>query len=261
MSSIKSSSKQSGSRIPTVPWNGWLGVVFAVFVFIAAQFIAGGVLSFYPAIHGWSHQRAVDWLHSSTGAQFAYILIAEALMVSAIYGFLKLFNSSFRIIGLKRPRWRDVMYGVAAVPLYYVVYLLTVGIVSHYVTGLNIDQHQEIGFDNVHGAIAISMAFISLVVLPPLVEEIMVRGFLYSSFKKALPTAAAVIMTSLIFASLHLLEGGSSGLLYIAGLDTFILSLVLIFLREKTGSLWASITLHGIKNSIAFIALFAIHLR
>jgi len=56
-------------------------------------------------------------------------------------------------------------------------------------------------------------------------------------------------------------EGGAAGPLYIAALDTFILSLVLIYLREKTGSLWASITLHAVKNGVAFMALFVLHPR
>lgn len=219
------------------------------------------IISIYPMMRHWSNQQANDWLNNSTGAQFIYVLLAEGMMVGALYGFMKLYNRSFRIIGLKRPRWLDAGYGVAAVPLYFALYLVTVSVVSHLVPGFNVDQHQDIGFNDVHGAFAMLLTFISLVVLPPLAEEILFRGFLYSSFKKALPTAVAVILTSLIFASLHLLEGGSSGPLYIAALDTFILSLVLIFLREKTGSLWAGITLHGIKNGIAFIALFAIHLH
>jgi hypothetical protein len=105
------------------------------------------------------------------------------------------------------------------------------------------------------------MTFISLVVLPPIVEEIMVRGFLYSTLKKAMPTVAAVLLTSAIFASAHLPEGGAAGPLYIAALDTFVLSLVLIYLREKTGSLWASITLHAAKNGVAFTVLFVLHIK
>jgi hypothetical protein len=88
----------------------------------------------------------------------------------------------------------------------------------------------------------------------------MVRGFLYSSLKKALPVVWAVVLTSGIFAIAHLSGGGATGPLYIAALDTFVLSLVLIYLREKTGGLWASITLHAIKNGIAFMALFVFHL-
>jgi membrane protease YdiL (CAAX protease family) len=150
---------------------------------------------------------------------------------------------------------------LAAVPFYFVLYLLSVGLISHFVPGLNVNQQQQIGFNNVHGAAPLVMTFISLVVLPPLAEEIMVRGFLYSSLKKALPTASAVIVTSALFASAHLPEGGAAGPLYIAALDTFVLSLVLIYLREKTGSLWASITLHAIKNGIAFVALFVFSAR
>jgi len=45
-------------------------------------------------------------------------------------------------------------------------------------------------------------------------------------------------------------------LLWVAGIDTFILSLVLIYLREKTDSLYASIGLHMLKNTIAFLGLF-----
>jgi membrane protease YdiL (CAAX protease family) len=91
------------------------------------------------------------------------------------------------------------------------------------------------------------------------VEEILFRGFLYSGLKKSLPKIWAVLLTCTIFAAPHLLEGGSSGLLWVAGIDTFILSLVLIWLREKTGRLYASMGLHALKNFIAFASLFLLH--
>ena len=59
----------------------------------------------------------------------------------------------------------------------------------------------------------------------------------------------------------HLAEGGAAGPLWIGFIDTFILSLVLCYLRVKTGSLWAGITLHALKNGIAFVALFVIGTR
>jgi len=244
-----------------ITWNPWLAVVFVVIVYYVSQLIGGTLISAYPLIKHWSQTRVSDWLNNSVGAQFAYILFAEALTVAAIYLFLRLYKRGFSSIGLRQPRWRDPFYGLAAVPLYFVLYLLSVGLISHFVPGLNVNQQQQIGFNNVHGVVPLVMTFISLVVLPPLAEEIMVRGFLYSSLKKTLPTAGAVIVTSALFASAHLPEGGAAGPLYIAALDTFVLSLVLIYLREKTGSLWASITLHAIKNGIAFIALFVFSAR
>ena len=61
--------------------------------------------------------------------------------------------------------------------------------------------------------------------------------------------------------SAHLPEGGAAGPLYIAAIDTFILSLFLIYLREKTGSLWSSMTLHATKNGVAFMVLYVLHVR
>jgi membrane protease YdiL (CAAX protease family) len=253
--------KPTTGRLPKVPWKPWWALVFAVVVYYGSQFAAGAAVTIYPWLKHWSGAQATDWLNNSVGAQFVFILLAEIFTVGAVYYFLKRYKLGLPAIGLKRPRWRDLAYGLSAVLPYYLLYLLTVGMVSHFVTGLNVNQQQNIGFTNVHGSAQLVLTFISLVVLPPIAEEIMVRGFLYSSLKKGLPLVWAVIGTSAIFAIAHLPEGGATGPLYIAALDTFILSLVLIYLREKTGSLWASITLHAFKNGVAFVALFAFHLR
>lgn len=262
MSSASSDSdERSGTLIPRVPWSPWLGVVFTIVIFYVSQFAAYLIVSIYPGLQGWSANRTIDWLDSSTIAQFFYILLAETAVIGAIYLFLKRYGRTFAAIGLRKPRWWDPGYALMAVPVYYGLYLLTVGVVSHFVSGLNVDQQQQIGFGDVHGSTQLVLTFISLVILPALTEEIMVRGFLYSSLRKAMKLVPAALLTSLIFAAAHLPEGGAAGPLYIAALDTFVLSLVLIYLREKTGSLWAPITLHAIKNSIAFISLFVIHVK
>lgn len=164
-------------------------------------------------------------------------------------------------IGLRRPRWSDLGYGLAAVPAYFVLYIITVGVITALVPDLNVSQQQDIGFKDPAGTIELILTFISLVILPPIAEEILFRGFLYSSLKKALPIAGAVVGTSILFAIGHLPAGGAAGPLYIAAIDTFVLSLVLIYLREKTGGLWSSMLLHAIKNGVAFTALFLLHIR
>lgn len=249
------------SKSDVVPWRPAPAVLYVLGVFYASQIIGGILLYLYPTVLGWSAARTSAWITTSVSAQFAYILFAETLSIAAIYWFLKFYNVGFPAIGLSRPRLKYLWYGLAAVPFYYLLYIATVGVASSLISGLDIEQKQQIGFDSVHGAPQLIMTFISLVILPPLAEEIMVRGFLYSSLKKAMKIRYAVVLTSLIFAAAHLPEGGAAGPLYIAALDTFVLSLVLIYLREKTGSLWPSITLHAIKNGIAFTALFILHAR
>jgi membrane protease YdiL (CAAX protease family) len=255
------SSVSSKSSVARVPWSPWGGVGFVLLVFVGSQILASVAVELYPLFKHWSNQQTTNWLNNSVPAQFTYILLAETFVVGAIYLFVRHYKKGMSLIGLRRPRWSDPAYGVAAVLPYFVLYILTVGVVSSLVSGLNVNQQQQLGFNNVQGGPDLLLTFISLVILPPIAEEIMVRGFLYSSLKKALPTAWAVLLTSALFAAAHLPEGGAAGPLWIAALDTFVLSLVLIYLREKTGGLWASMTLHAIKNGIAFTALFALHAR
>jgi membrane protease YdiL (CAAX protease family) len=131
--------------------------------------------------------------------------------------------------------------------------------VTKFAPHLNVSEKQQLGFNNVHGAGDIILTFISLVILPPIAEEIIFRGLIYTNLRKKMTMWVAAVVTSLLFAAGHLPEGGSAGPLYIAAIDTFSLSLVLVYLREKTGGLYASMTLHGLKNLIAFIALFALN--
>jgi membrane protease YdiL (CAAX protease family) len=261
MKPIKNEPNSAQRTLPVVPWNPFLGVFFVILIFFVSQLMSALLISVYPSLNHWTNDEASAWLNNSVIAQFTFILLAETFVLGAIYLFLKRYNFSFKDIGLRRPRWSDLGFALALVPVYFVLYLATVLVVSHFVPGLQVDQPQDIGFGNVHGSFQLTLTFISLVILPPLTEEILVRGFLYSSLKKALPLIGAVIMTSLLFAAAHLPEGGDAGPLYIAAIDTFILSLVLIYLREKTNGLWASIILHAIKNGVAFTALFILHTR
>ena len=91
--------------------------------------------------------------------------------------------------------------------------------------------------------------------LPPIGEETLMRGYLYSGLRSRLHFWPALLITSLLFGVAHL-STGVSGPLWAAAVDTFILSAVLVYLREKTGALYAPIMLHGLNNLVAFFAHF-----
>lgn len=255
---IESISTKTSKTASPLPWNPWAGVVFILAVFFGAQLLAGVLIGLYPLARHWSTDVADNWLNSSVVAQFFFILLAEGMVLAAIYWWLRHYKVKPAAIGLKRPRWQDLGYGLVAAPVYYIGALVALGLVKGLVPSFNTNETQQVGFTNVHGPLALTLTFISLAILPPLTEEIMVRGFLYGTLKKVLPMVWAVIVTSLLFAGAHLDEG-ASGLLWTAGISFFILSLVLIYLREKTNSLWASILVHGINNTVAFIGLYLVH--
>lgn len=255
-------SSDSSDRLapPLLPWPPLLAVVYVIIIFFSAQFLASLVVYLYPLSRHWSMLQASNWLSNSVAGQFSFVLIAESLTVAAVYGWLWKFKSNFGAIGLKRPRLRDLAYGLLAAPLYYLLYALLLSIATKYFS-INVNQQQNIGFDNVHGSWPLILTFISLVILAPIAEEILMRGMMYTSLKKLLRPLWAAILTSLIFAAAHLPEGGSGGPLWVAAIDTFTLSLVLCYLRDKTGSLWSAITLHSLKNTVAFAALFLLKLH
>ena len=79
-------------------------------------------------------------------------------------------------------------------------------------------------------------AWLTAVVMAPVLEEIVFRGLVYTRLKKGLPQMMAAIMTSLIFGIAH----GT----IIWAIYTFIFGMILIWVFEKFQSLTASIVLH-----------------
>lgn len=244
------------------PLDGWLLGLFAliamIVIFFSSQAIGAILLNLFPLAHHWSEAETNTWLTNSTAAQFAYGLIADGLLVLGVATMLRWFHWSWPQIGIKKPTITQLAIGFLAAAPYYVLYILIALGVSALIPSFNLNQKQDIGFDSVHGPLSLLLTFASLVIFPPLAEEITMRGFLYTGLKKWMPTVLAAIVVSGLFGAAHLTEGGDAGPLWIGAIDTFILSLVLVFLREKTGNLWAGIVLHATKNCVAFVMLFII---
>jgi membrane protease YdiL (CAAX protease family) len=235
-----------------------VSTLVVVMLFFASQLAGSIAVSLIPAAQHWTTARANEWLANSIEAQFAYVCFSDGLIVAGIAWMLKLFRWSWRDIALIRPKLRHILLGLLAVVPYYVAYILLVFILKLFIPALNVDQKQQIGFDSVHGSFQLCLTFISLVVVAPFAEEIAMRGFLYTGFKRWLPRVVAALAVSTLFGAAHLMEGGASGPLWIGAIDTFILSMVLVSLRELTGNLWAGISLHAAKNGIAFVLLFIV---
>lgn len=97
------------------------------------------------------------------------------------------------------------------------------------------------------------MAFL-LIFVVPIVEEILFRGFLQTWLKQNFGRGRAIVIASSIFAFFHF--SLSQGLYNVELLlSLFILSCFLGFLYERQQSLWASIGLHAIFNTVSVIAI------
>lgn len=152
-------------------------------------------------------------------------------------------------IGLTRlPVWTDILITPAGLIVYLILSSVLILIAIHLLPWIDMNQVQDIGFRQLNQRYEYILAFATLVVIAPIAEEILFRGYLFGKLKQFVPVWVAILVTSALFGVIH----GQWDL----AIDTFALSVILCLLRQTTGSLWASILLHMTKNGIAYYILF-----
>jgi len=176
-------------------------------------------------------------------------------------------TSLFKFVGLQKP--------VVSMPV-WVILVFIVGYVLFYKFGGNIlnplidegtqqvisksDSMSGNAFTGL-GMVAVPAALVSGLFANGFCEEVLFRGFILKRFKARVGTAWAIIITAILFGLLHntfiLLAGIPVGFGYHIMTFTypFIVGILLGFANEKLfgGSIWPSILLHGLGNSVSFI--------
>ena len=221
-------------------------------IFLVSQIIAAFIAELALAVlHPGSHTSLDD----SIGAQFAFVLIAEGLAAWLVLWIVRRRGLKLSTIGLgRRPVKSDLYKALAGFGVFYVILIIASIVVTNLSPKL-VSQKQNIGFTNLRTSSDQVLAFISLVLLPPLGEEVLVRGYLYSGLRRVWKFLPALLVTSLFFGAAHLEFGNGTPLVWAAAIDTFLLSVVLVYLREKTGALYAGMVVHMLNNLIAFLVV------
>lgn len=103
-----------------------------------------------------------------------------------------------------------------------------------------------------NGGTTTEMALLALlvVIVAPVCEELVYRGFLFRYFNERLPLAAAIAIPSAIFALMHFN-------LY-SFFPLFILGAALCVVYKITGNILSSITLHGLFNLLNLLLIYSI---
>jgi len=86
----------------------------------------------------------------------------------------------------------------------------------------------------------------------PLVEEVIYRGLLYSAFERALGVPAAFVLVTILFAIVHVPQYFPS---YATILLLTLLSVMLTFIRVRSGNLLPCIIMHTIFNAVQSLGI------
>ncbi len=175
-----------------------------------------------------------------------------------IFGILILIPRFFKVktsrkdLGLKGwLTWQDILVAIIG----FVIYLLLATILTSLFSlfpGFDANQVQDVGFNDVYSFRDLLITFISLVVIAPIAEELIFRGYIYGKLRKHLTGKQgifiAIFITSALFGFLH----GQ----FNVGINVFAMSIIMCLQREFTGTIYSGILLHMIKNAIAFYLLY-----
>jgi membrane protease YdiL (CAAX protease family) len=124
----------------------------------------------------------------------------------------------------------------------------------------------QVAFQSIVGGNAPSLAGISITlsgilsfVVSPFLEELLFRGLLLHELAALLPRWGATLLTSLLFAGIHLpfwlSHGGMSGALLVNTAGVFIFSLLAGWLYLDSSSIWPPTVAHIANNYVAALLI------
>jgi len=182
-----------------------------------------------------------------------YQALVYTLSALVVILYSKKFISSWKTnreeLGLKGlPTFTDIGLGIAG----FILTLLISGVVSNVMTQIfpwfDVNETQNVGYDYLSTGLDRAVAFIALVIIAPIAEELVFRGWLYGKLRKKHKIALSLILTSVLFGALH----GQ----WNVGVTVGIMSTIMCAQREITGTAYSGMITHMLKNGVAFYILY-----
>jgi membrane protease YdiL (CAAX protease family) len=221
----------------------------AITVWVGVAFFAAQIIVF--TIAGLCIKWA-GWVVNENMAQTICMVISYALALLILATVAKKFFSvriSRDELGLRGlPTWTDILLS----PVGYIVSLLgavaVMFVMQLFLPAIDWTQTQDVGFNNVVSSADRMVTFVALVILAPLMEELIVRGYLYGRLRSKMSALPAIILVAVLFGIMH----GQ----WNVGIVVGVMSVILCIAREMTGTIYAGILMHMIRNGVAFYMLY-----
>lgn len=234
------------------PGKKHLGVIGSILagitIYLLPQFVAGFSIALWAGVSG----ADIDSFYDNNTILINFIFSIS----SAIVGFILVYlltrgYGGLSGIGMKMVSLRKTLLFIPAYIVYFAVLIGAFTLIEKLNIGINLDQEQVVGFEGAADTLQLVFAFISLVILAPLIEEILFRGILFTNISRKTGFWPAAILISGLFGLAHMQLN--------VGIDTFLLGMAASWLVWTTKSIYPAILLHMLKNSVAFVILFIVN--
>jgi membrane protease YdiL (CAAX protease family) len=272
---IAAKPKQARKKVPQKQWWGLAFKVLLLLVWVAAAVIVAQLIVGYLMLWMLGRETFLQPVPTAIYSALSYILALVWILLATprITVKLKIKNRDGghlvngklapkvmdrEDLGLKGlPTWTDI--GLAPVG-FIVATLLAAGLVAVFsiFPWFDAGQAQEVGFSTYLVGFDRVVAFIILVVVAPVAEELIFRGWLYGKLRPMLSAKMSDVVSMVISIFLVSLLFGIVHMQWNVGVNVFAMSIVLCGLREITGTIYAGILMHMVKNGVAFWLLYVL---
>ncbi len=225
---------------PITSWQPWLGPLALILALVLSVF-AGLIVDLPLAalgVHITAAKPPGGVLIADTALQDAIFVLTAVLLAG--WGARKVYSWQF---GLRvTPLWRAIGLIVFA----FIAFFVFTAIWSELIQNEAKDKVLEKLGSKEGTALLLASAALTCVIAP-ICEEMLFRGFIFTSLRNWKGPWPAAVLTALIFGAVHATSAPAVDLLPLAGLG-----FALCLLYRATGSLYPCIAVHAINNSIAF---------
>jgi membrane protease YdiL (CAAX protease family) len=223
------------------PWGRWSTLGLSLVALFGGQGVALAILVW------WYGLSLTHWPDLMVDGVLVTLSVYIATIVqTALLAFMTRRRgvSTAVYLGLTLPRKRDVVLGIAAITI---VGAATDGLSK--ILGLDaITQFQSDIYRSASAAGWLPWLLLGIVVVGPIGEETLFRGFLFRGWHRSPGDArVAIIVTALLWAMSHVQYN-----LYLIA-QVFLYGLVLGWFRWKSGSTILTMLLHGLVNFLGML--------
>jgi uncharacterized protein len=235
-----------------ISWSWHHLIVFIVFMFISLVSVQALFFASYAPHHRMTTQELEDYMLSKPQVAIGSTLVVYALLLFFLYVTLALLRGQpfWRSLG-----WRRIEPQGHEVPRRPVFYFLGGCVVSLLVFALTsvIKTPENTPIEQVFKFKETAILFVAMAVLvAPLAEETLFRGYLYPMFARWFGVVPSIIVTGTLFGLMHGPQlGDAKSLILIMSM----VGIIFTAARARTGSVFASYLMHLGYNSLIGISL------
>jgi len=240
-----------------ISWSWAHFIVFGVFGFISLAVIQGVMAALYLPHRQMTAKQLEEYLISKPQFAIGSMLIWYAVIFFFLYVTLSLLrgHSFWETLG-----WRKLIPLQKEMPKNPVAYFLGGCGLSFVVAFLtsSMKTPENTPIEELFKFRMTALMFVAMAVLvAPLVEETLFRGYLYPMFARSFGTTPAILLTGLLFGLMH---GAQLGWTWGLVATLTLVGVVFTLVRARTGTVLASFLMHlGYNSLISVIAIVSTH--